>query len=138
MVDDAAVPAQAAVSKPSAKEAARQFRALQDEADGYAANGDWGGQAEALNRKLVALDSTYVIGMTRLARCLIVRGEVAEAEELYTRIVELDKGNVIATNFLRRVAQAKDLVLLNEKLAAQAARKEATARRAAAKLNANA
>ena len=135
MVEDAAGPAQVAVSKPSAKEAARQFLALQDEADGYAANGDWGAQAEALNLRLVALDPTYVIGMTRLARCLIVRGEAAEAEAIYTRILELDKGNVIAANFLRRVAQAKDLVLLKEKLAAQAARKEATARRAAAKLS---
>lgn len=135
MVEDAAVPAQAAVSKPSAKEAARQFRALQDEADGYAANGDWGAQAEALNLKLLALDAGYTVGMARLARCLIVRGEPSEAEAIYIRMLEVEPGNVIATNFLRRVTQAKDLVLLKEKLAAQAARKEATARRAAAKLS---
>lgn len=69
-------------------------------ADGLAASGDWGPEAEEVNRRLIELDPSHVVAYTRLAKCLREKGDAEPAEALYRRVLELEPANRIAANFL--------------------------------------
>ncbi|HEU5001988.1 MAG TPA: tetratricopeptide repeat protein [Actinomycetota bacterium] len=114
-------------------EAAGRVRVLQGQSDLFAADQEWGAAAEAVNQQLLEIDPERTVAMTRLARCLLNKGEISAAEELYARVITLEPGNMIAKNFLRRVGQAREQLLAEERLAARAARKRAPAKRGAAK-----
>lgn len=69
-------------------------------ADEFAVRGDWGPAAEEGNRRLIELDPKRVIAYTRLAKCLREKGDSEPAEALYRRVLELEPGNRIASNYL--------------------------------------
>src|SRR5690242_15742288 len=102
-------------------EAAGRVRVLQGQSDLFAADQEWGAAAEAVNQQLLEIDPERTVAMTRLARCLLNKGEISAAEELYARVITLEPGNMIAKNFLRRVGQAREQLLAEERLAARAA-----------------
>lgn len=112
--------------------------ALNRQADELAARGDWSAAAEDVNLRLLGEDPENTTAISRLARCLLAKGDKEAAEELYQRLLSVDPSNVIARNFMRRVTQARDAVIAEEKLAAQAARKANVAAKRAAKLAAQA
>lgn len=103
------------------------IRPLQRQAEDLANRGDWGSEAEDLNRRLLELDPQLKVAMTRLARCLRERGDAEAAEALYTEILTLDPTNVIASNFLRGLRLKRERVIAEAAEAALAAKKAAAA-----------
>jgi len=79
----------------------REIAALAREAERLAGKGNWSGAAETVNRRLMALDPRMVSAYTRLAKCLVERGEVAEAIGLYEHVLSVAPENRIAQNRLR-------------------------------------
>ncbi len=108
---------------------AASIRPLQRQADQLATMGDWGPEAESLNRRLLELDPERKQAMTRLARCLREKGDVDAAEALYGELHILDPTNLIASNFLRALRLKREKVMAEEAEAAAAARKLAVKRR---------
>ena len=125
MAHDDGQPPEAAANQPGATEPSVNPGGLLTQSDLLAAAGDWGGAAEEVNLRLLEADPERPVAMTRLARCLLNRGEATAAEALYLRLVAVDPGNRIANNFLRRADAARQKYLADEKLAAQATRKRA-------------
>src|SRR6266566_649107 len=76
--------------------------ALERLAAQLASRGDWGLDAEAINRRLVKLAPRRTAAYTRLARCLRERGDVEGAQALYRQVLKLDPNNQIAGNYLNR------------------------------------
>jgi tetratricopeptide (TPR) repeat protein len=103
------------------------IRPLQRQADDFANRGDWGLEAEDLNRRLLELDPVRKVAMTRLAKCLRERGDAEAAETLYGEILTVDPSNVIASNFLRGVRLQRERAIAEEAEAALAAKKAAAA-----------
>ena len=124
MAHDDRQPPETAATQPAATEPSMSPGGLLTQSDLLAAAGDWGGAAEEVNLRLLEADPERSVAMTRLARCLLNRGEATAAEALYLRLVAVDPANRIANNFLRRADAARQKYLADEKLAAQAARKQ--------------
>lgn len=108
------------------------LRPLQRQSDDFANRGDWGPEAEDLNRRILAVDPVRKVAMTRLARCLRERGDAEAAENLYTEIISVDPSNVIASNFLRALRLKRERVVAEAAEAALAAKKAAAAAKKAA------
>jgi tetratricopeptide (TPR) repeat protein len=104
-------------------------RPLQRQTDELATTGDWGPEAEALNRRLLELDPHRKVAMTRLARCFRERGDLEAAEALYGELIAIDPTNTIAFNFLRGLRIKREKAIAEEVAAAAAARKLAVKRR---------
>jgi tetratricopeptide (TPR) repeat protein len=79
-----------------------EIAALEGLARELARLGDWGANAEAVNRRLIELAPRRTPAYTRLAKCLKERGDTEGAEALYSRVLEIDPTNLAAKNGLRR------------------------------------
>lgn len=61
---------------------------------------DFGAASEQVNRHILEIRPNDTASMTRLAKCLVVRGAAVEAQALYERVLEINPENGIAQNAL--------------------------------------
>jgi hypothetical protein len=74
--------------------------ALERLAERLAQLGDWGPNAERVNRRLIEVAPRRTAAYTRLARCLRGRGDTEGAKALYRQVLLIEPTNTIARNFL--------------------------------------
>jgi hypothetical protein len=79
----------------------------QDRARALAIAQDFGAEALELNRQLVAAAPTDLASRTRLARCLVVAGQLDEGEAEYREVLRQDPKNRIAAGGLEAIERAR-------------------------------
>ncbi len=90
------------VSLQQEEERTRLSRRLSEEAIALAAQGRWK-EAIASNRAIIERFPDDVAARNRLGRALIELGRFSEAEEAYSKTLEIDPGNSIASRNLQRL-----------------------------------
>lgn len=82
-----------------------RFSRLVARAEFLARADDWGDEAGKLNAAIVKLDPVNLSAHTRLAKWCLKRGRSGEAEQLYRRVLQLDRTNRIARNHLDEIVR---------------------------------
>lgn len=68
---------------------------------------DFGGESEQINRRILDLAPSDIGSKTRLAKCLLARGDLIQAEAIYQDVLEIDAENTIARNGLNALRAKK-------------------------------
>ncbi|GEM_PF-3348329 len=81
------------------------------QAEIFAKCGNWGEEARQVNSSIIKLDPKNADAYTRLARCHILLGNLASAEQVYQEVLIIYPDNLVAKNNLSRLK--KNLPLFN-------------------------
>lgn len=68
-----------------------------------ALNNEWNDVAIEVNKKMIEKKSNFSVAYTRLAKCLLVKGDHQGAYEIYEKVLEFDPENKISLNFIKSI-----------------------------------
>ena len=103
---------------------------LQQQAIDFARRGDFGAEARAVNEELTRLAPDNEGAWTRLARCCLEAGQLAEASNALESALLVNPQNNLARSLLQEVVRRE---LLAEPLEEEAPKPKRTRKKAAAK-----